>query len=83
MPSSPNLLTQAHVARRLGVSVRTMRRWRAQGMGPDWLRVGKQAVMFREDDVGRWIMRQRVKGERLQRLQGFDRLLKEFNTGLR
>ncbi|MEM0676579.1 helix-turn-helix domain-containing protein [Corynebacterium amycolatum] len=36
-----SLLTPGEVARRLGVSRQTLMRWRARGVGPDFMQVGE------------------------------------------
>jgi hypothetical protein len=43
-------LTQAEVARRWRLSPRTLERWRWQGRGPQYLKVGG-AVLYRAADV--------------------------------
>lgn len=44
----------------LGVSVKTLRNWRALGKGPRPIRVGGK-VLYREDEVARW---ERMKTDR-------------------
>ncbi|MBC6831037.1 excisionase [Corynebacterium sp. LK29] len=36
-----SLLTPGEVSRRLGVSRQTLMRWRARGVGPDFMQVGE------------------------------------------
>jgi len=47
------------VAHALGVSVQTVRRWRYDGGGPDFLRLGG-SIRYREADVEKWMTAQRV-----------------------
>ncbi len=42
------------VAESFALSARTVRRWRAQGKGPSWFRVG-QAVRYDPAEVYRWL----------------------------
>lgn len=48
------LLTQETVAARLGRAPVTLRRWRAEGTGPDYVKVGG-AVRYRWTDVEAWL----------------------------
>lgn len=42
------------VSKRIDVSEATLRRWRATGQGPAFLRVGRQ-VRYRASDVDAWL----------------------------
>lgn len=57
------MLTTAQTAERLGVSERTLKRWRGDipvfGLPP--IRLGGR-VMYAEADVNGWLLRQRGKG---------------------
>jgi excisionase family DNA binding protein len=54
------LLTESQAAERLGVRERTLREWRAKGISPKWLRMGR-FVHYRAEDVSAWI-ESRVQG---------------------
>ena len=55
MPRDENeLLTEEELSAELKVSPRTLQRWRRQGRGPRWIRVGK-APRYRWSDVQRWL----------------------------
>ena len=41
---------QKQLARRWGISHRTLERWRGHGEGPDWFKVGSR-VLYRIEDV--------------------------------
>lgn len=41
-----NMLTCAQVAKRLGVTTRTLHNWRADGIGPDYVRLTASAVRY-------------------------------------
>lgn len=45
------LLTTGDVSSILGVSISTLKRWRREGKGPRWVRIGKRAVRYRLGDV--------------------------------
>lgn len=47
---SSALAAEAEVARRWGRSVRTLQRWRAEGYGPAYIRIGG-CIFYRVDDV--------------------------------
>jgi predicted site-specific integrase-resolvase len=54
---SPLLTTDALAARLQGPSARTLERWRREGLGPDWIKVGHQ-VRYRQSAVERWLEEQ-------------------------
>jgi excisionase family DNA binding protein len=54
-------LTEVDVAELLKVSAGTLRRWRREGIGPPWLRLGR-GVRYRRRDVDRWASEQRERG---------------------
>jgi excisionase family DNA binding protein len=48
------LLTQQQLADELRVSLRTLERWRQQGTGPAFIRVGR-SPRYRRADVDAWL----------------------------
>jgi predicted site-specific integrase-resolvase len=54
-------LTEKVLAPRLGLSVRTLQRWRWQGKGPAYLKLGGR-VVYREADIAAWEESNRVPG---------------------
>ena len=44
-------LTVEDAAARLGVSIRTINRWRHDGMGPPYILIGKKKLGYREQDI--------------------------------
>jgi len=52
--ASINLLSECAVARLLGVSVNTVRRWRHLGRGPKHVKIGT-AVRYKLEDVLAWL----------------------------
>ncbi len=53
----PTLLTDRHVAEQLGISPLTLARWRYEGRGPVFLKIGK-AIRYRQADVDAWLANQ-------------------------
>lgn len=47
-------LDEAALARRLGVSRRTLQRWRAEGGGPPYVRLGSRRVAYDEAASDAW-----------------------------
>jgi len=66
MESVPNqviqLLNEHAVAKLLGVSVATVRRWRLLREGPKFIRVGAASVRYRPEDLAAYIERCPVFG---------------------
>lgn len=56
-------LSPAQVAELLGLSTRTLWRWRCRGTGPAWSRCGDRAVRYRRADVDAWVAAGRVNAE--------------------
>ena len=57
------LLTQQQLADELQVSLRPLERWRQEGIGPAFIRVGR-SPRYRRADIDAWLERQRhTKGE--------------------
>lgn len=57
------LLTPTAVAEQLGVSPRTLERWRRTGAGPAYLRAGRH-VRYDSGEIHAWITRQTRGGTR-------------------
>ncbi len=56
MEGSPDqILREREAARLLGVSHRTLQRWRCVGGGPSFVRCGLRAVGYRRGDLLAWI----------------------------
>lgn len=49
------LLSTNEVARLLGLEPRTLRAWRSRGIGPDFVRLSRQCVRYRQTDVSKYI----------------------------
>lgn len=56
------MLTPSEVSTVLGVSTRTLSRWRSAGRGPRAARYGHRTVRYLQTDVERWIA---ARAERL------------------
>ena len=60
--STPRHLTQADLADRWRISLRTLERWRAQGKGPGWLKLCGR-VLYRKADVEAFVAASLQPGE--------------------
>ena len=49
------VLRPDETARRLGFSIVTLARWRVQGTGPAFVKLGAQRVGYRESDLEAWL----------------------------
>ncbi len=49
------LVAQEEVAERLGLSVRTVERWRVTGEGPAFVRIGPRRVAYQEEAIEAWL----------------------------
>ena len=57
------LLTDKDVARRLAISVASVRRWRLLGQGPRHIKLGAAAVRYRSEDIASWLSTRPTGGE--------------------
>jgi len=57
-----SLLDERQVARLIGMSVASLRRWRLLHRGPKFLRVGGSAVRYRRTDLAAWLAAQPTGG---------------------
>ncbi len=64
-PSRPEglLMDGDAAAAALGVSRRTLEKWRASGRGPAYVRIGPKLAMYRREDLEAFITRSRVAPE--------------------
>jgi predicted DNA-binding transcriptional regulator AlpA len=54
MEDQDHIDTEDFTAKRLHMSLSGLRKWRAQGKGPPYLRMGK-LIRYRRSDVDRWL----------------------------
>lgn len=52
------LLDPTEVGEILGLSARSLERWRSEGRGPVYVRLSARRIRYRRADVDRWINRQ-------------------------
>ncbi len=55
----PAYLTPAEAGRFIGAATQTLARWRCEGGGPDFIRVGRK-IMYGRDDLIGWMSARRV-----------------------
>jgi len=59
------LLTEREVADFLRVTVKATQKWRAEGRGPRWFRIGPAMVRYCPDDLDRYVReREGIQDER-------------------
>ena len=56
------LLNEHEVAESCSISVLTLRKWRSQKRGPQYVKIGA-LVRYRPDDVDAWIVAQKSSGD--------------------
>lgn len=52
---SATFLDTPQLAAMIGKSVKTCARWRHNGIGPKYVRVGPRSVLYRRSDVETWL----------------------------
>lgn len=58
MQATIQVLSEAVAAEELGLSARTLQRWRVVGGGPTYIKLGKR-VVYRLEDLNDFLTRQR------------------------
>ena len=53
-------MTEAEAAEHIGVCLRTLQRYRADGAGPEWSRIGPRRIRYMRQDVDAWLARQKA-----------------------
>jgi predicted DNA-binding transcriptional regulator AlpA len=59
--ASPRLLTAADVAEQTGLSVETLAQWRSQRRGPNFLKISRNFVRYRQCDLDGWLAERIVR----------------------
>lgn len=49
------LMTTEEVAEYLGLAARTVKRWREENSGPQYIRINHKCVRYRQSEVDRWL----------------------------
>lgn len=57
--TTPTLLCEKEVAKLLGLSIKTLQKWRIQGEGPPFIRLSPKAIRYQLDDVLAWLQANR------------------------
>ncbi len=64
MPNDPgDLLTTEQAASLLQLSPRTLRRWRSEGKGPPYVRLGSRRVRYRRQAIEAWLREHETEAE--------------------
>ena len=54
-PKTPELLLPAEAAERLRVTEYTLRRWRSEGLGPEYIKTPTGTIRYRPEDLDRYM----------------------------
>jgi predicted DNA-binding transcriptional regulator AlpA len=58
-----NLLTETEAAQRIGRGAATLKRWRSEGYGPPFIRIGGRTPRYRLEAVEAWLLAQEKEPE--------------------
>ena len=50
-----SLLNETLAAKFLGLSTRTLQKWRVEGSGPAFVRISRRAIRYRPSDLQEWV----------------------------
>ena len=51
----PEFILPQELSARLGIAVQTLARWRCEGRGPEYLKIGSRRVAYPADAVNAWL----------------------------
>lgn len=54
------MLSTAQAAHYIGVTKGCLDRWRLQGKGPPWIRIGTRIIRYRIEDLDEWLRNNRI-----------------------
>jgi predicted DNA-binding transcriptional regulator AlpA len=57
---APGYLNERAVSAYLGISMRTIQRWRLNGDGPPYYAFGPRRILYRQSDLDAWAITRRV-----------------------
>ncbi|MBB2961823.1 AlpA family transcriptional regulator [Methylobacterium sp. R2-1] len=60
-PLRDRIVSENETATYLGVSSRTLGRWRADGVGPAWIALGEKRIGYRQSDLTCYVETNRVE----------------------
>ena len=63
MKIEDNVLTEAETARVIGASASGVRKWRREGSGPPYIRIGSRLIRYSAEDVQAWLDNRKVGGK--------------------
>lgn len=52
---STKLMSPERLSELIGVSIPTLANWRAQGIGPQFIKLGRRRICYLETDVEAWV----------------------------
>jgi hypothetical protein len=61
----PGYTDERQTAEELGVGLRTLRKWRQQGVGPAYVKIGKK-IYYRDEARAAWVRAQEIRPVRSQ-----------------
>jgi len=61
------LLKEVEVAALLGLKVKTIQRWRFEGRGPEFRKLGGGAVRYSAEALAEWVRAQPAGGDAVER----------------
>lgn len=67
--STRGTLNELELATHLGVSRKTLQKWRSLGLGPTYLKLGAK-VVYRIEDIDAYVQRSLRKSDCMRRVEG-------------
>jgi predicted DNA-binding transcriptional regulator AlpA len=55
-------MNTAAAAEYVGISEATLKRYRKEGGGPEYIRLGARIIKYRQTDLDRWLIKAKVDG---------------------
>jgi predicted DNA-binding transcriptional regulator AlpA len=77
----PELESDKQVNARTGIGTKVLQKWRLNGEGPPWYRIGPQLVRYKRAEVDAWITSRAGVPDRRHNPEGHAQLTAERQTG--
>ena len=76
----PELESEQQLSARTGLDLKVLQKWRGNGEGPPWYRIGPQLVRYKRAEVNVWITSRERLPDRRHNPKGYAQLLADRGT---
>ncbi len=74
---TPILESEKQLSARLGIGLKVLQKWRLNGDGPPWYRIGPQLIRYKRFEVDQWVIDRAGLPDRRHNPEGYAQLIAE------